>query len=74
METEPEVEYYLIKVNYKSGHSEYFKVTDFEFEIKTTGRTAKWTAYEPAGARPILINLDDIESVWQVEAKLKEAF
>ena len=55
---------YLIRVNYKSGHSEelWYK----KFTIRS--ETYEWETSDPV-RRPLLIGVDDIESVWQLEVR-----
>lgn len=55
---------YTIKVNYKSGISETFDVTEFSIE------GGKWT-WNPADPNhtPLLLNISEVESVWQLACK-----
>ena len=55
---------FTIKVNYKSGISHTFDVTEFSID----GGAWTWT---PADERnkPILLGVDNIESVWQIGVK-----
>lgn len=70
---EPEIEYAVVRINYKSGISEYMKVTDFKWSKKNGVMEVNWTLHETAVARPLFLNLDEIESIWQAEVVLKEA-
>lgn len=56
-----------VRINYVSGHSVTMEVEDFNIEWGKDGRKADWTlAPETATMRPLMINLDAIESVWEV--------
>lgn len=55
---------FTIKVNYKSGISHTFDVTEFEFD----GRTYTWKHADDSN-KPIIFGANDIESVWQVGMK-----
>jgi hypothetical protein len=57
---------YKIRINYKSGHSEEMEVISFDFE--KTGATVSLQWEQPKGTiiRPIHINVEEIESIWQV--------
>lgn len=52
---------YTVKVNYKSGLSHTFDVTEFYFK---EGRFF-WRAVSLEN-KPIMFGADDVESVWQV--------
>jgi len=55
---------YKIRVNYKSGIQEEFWVK--EFSIKNDNW--KWVSFDIIKS-PIYMNVDEIESVWQLESK-----
>ena len=55
---------YLIEVNYKSGIQKRFWV--YEFEIKNG--TYTWQHVDDAN-KPMLMNVDEVESIWQVGYK-----
>lgn len=62
-------EIYKVRINYKSGISETHWFTDFKYSKDHSGAmTMKWA---PAftNARPVLLGVDDVESVWQVDYK-----
>lgn len=60
-----QVPIFKIRINYKSGHSEEMEALKFEGE---TGPNLKfeWTQPEGTVIRPIYMNMDEVESVWQV--------
>lgn len=55
---------FTIKVNYKSGISHTFDVTEFSI----AGGAWKWKNVDDQN-KPILLGVDNIESVWQVGIK-----
>lgn len=62
---------HLVEVNYKSGISRQFWCSEFEIETKLNGsKTFKWTSDPDEKRHPLLLNVDEIESVWVVESKL----
>ena len=58
---------FTIKVNYKSGISHTFDVTEFEFN----GRSFTLKPVEDSN-KPVILGADHIESVWQVGMKEKD--
>ena len=57
----------VVRINYKSGHSEEFPVMEFTFTVDgNNDRKATWQPVD-GGQRPIFMNLDEIESIWQVQ-------
>lgn len=54
---------FTIQVNYKSGTSMVFRVTEFEIE----NGNYRWVAAPDSKAWPVKISPDHIESVWQLE-------
>lgn len=52
---------FTIKVNYKSGISHTFDVTEFSID----GAIWKWTPADEQN-KPILMGVENIESVWQI--------
>ena len=57
---------FTIKVNYKPGISHTFDVTEFSLEHGTF----RWKEVSHDN-KPILLGVDNIESVWQVGVKEK---
>ena len=53
---------YLIRINYKSGQSVKFWV----YAFKITSDEASW---HTVCKKPILLNIDEIESVWLLRGK-----
>lgn len=54
---------YLLRINYKSGISEEFWVTEFAIS------NGNWTWKSMSGVHhPILMGVDAVESVWQLDA------
>ena len=51
---------FLIQVNYKSGNSMQFWV--YKFNV----RDDKWTWESVSSPKPVLLNVDEVESVWQI--------
>lgn len=58
-------EKFLIEVNYKSGIQKQFWV--YKFRINDGQWT--WDPVDPTNNSPILMNVDEVESVWQVGHK-----
>lgn len=58
---------YLVRVNYKSGIQEEFWVT--EFAVK--GGSYSWTPASAVGPKPVQMNVDAIESVWQLKIRYR---
>lgn len=54
---------FLIQVNYKSGNSMQFWV--YSFNIKD----GEWTWRSIGDSKPVLLNVDEVESVWQLRHK-----
>jgi hypothetical protein len=60
---------YKIQINYKSGISMTGWFTRFSIVVDEFGDTTySWETYDPF-AGPMAIGPDNIESVWQLEAK-----
>lgn len=55
---------FTIKVNYKSGISHTFDVTEFSIE----GNSLTWVSVDKQN-KPVLLGVENIESVWQVGIK-----
>lgn len=55
---------FTIKVNYKSGISHMFDVTEFSIE----GDSWTWAATDKQN-KPVLLGVENVESVWQVGIK-----
>lgn len=63
---------FTIRVNYKTSIQEEFDCTEFSVSGTTGGPLSyNWEAYTPKGkgARPVFLNPDEIESVWQVSSR-----
>lgn len=59
---------FRIRVNYKSGISEEFDVTECELNSQEM-------SWKTAGVvRPLRLNYDEVESVWQLSAKRRLKF
>ena len=52
-----------IKVVYTNGHSEDFWCDSFSIKDNYTGRNFSW---DNASPRPMLLGVDDIQSVWHL--------
>jgi hypothetical protein len=63
------VKEFLVKINYKNGQSESFWVTTFSFEAKGGQREVKYR--RSRDAQPLFLNVDEIQSVWQVKYRWK---
>jgi len=53
---------YTIQINYKSGISMTAEFT--KFSVKNG--TWEWEVYSPSTSNPVLLGVDNIESVWQL--------
>jgi predicted component of type VI protein secretion system len=53
---------FLVRINYKSGHSEEFWVWKFEFKINGDNKEFKWVS--AGGNKPTYMNVSEVESVW----------
>lgn len=60
-----EVEIFLVRVNYKSGIQEEFWCT--KFNVQNNQYTWEAAFYSDV-TRPVVINPDNIESVWQIRS------
>lgn len=54
---------YTVRIVYKSGYVHDFKC--LKFSITNGGRTLNWEEADTTNM-PILLSLDNIESIWQV--------
>ena len=61
------MEVYTIQINYKSGISIQAEFKSFSVKNKTYS----WEIYGDKG--PLLLGVDDIESVWQISVREVEA-
>jgi hypothetical protein len=53
-----------VQINYKSGLSMVVEVDEFEITRRAIGDlSVSWVAAQP---RPLLLGIDDIESVWEL--------
>jgi hypothetical protein len=53
-----------VQINYKSGQSVVVKCSSFKFVRKGSDMTVEWS--NDAKPRPLLIGVDDIESIWEL--------
>lgn len=53
----------VVQVNYKSGNSQRFFVDKFQIKWGST-KEVTWNSI--SHCRPLFLNIDEIESVWQV--------
>lgn len=59
---------FLIRINYKSGRSEEFWT--WKFTYKTTGvKITELNWIWAGGNKPVIVNLEEIESVWHVKTR-----
>lgn len=58
---------FLIRVNYTSGIQEEFWVSHFSIK----GGSYSWTTVALGGPKPIQMNVDAIESVWQLKSRFR---
>lgn len=56
---------FKVRILYKSGNSHEFWATEFNF----SKAEASWKQANPA-KRPVMLGVDNIEAVWQVEARV----
>ncbi len=54
---------YKVLVIYKSGARVEFKCSEFSIKVGGGTRSATWKDAKP---NPLFLNVDDIESVWEV--------
>ena len=64
MGEEETIDVFLIRVRYKSGAIEEFECTEFSVNGKNS---ASWTWH--GEKRPLFLNLEDVESIWQVSSR-----
>jgi hypothetical protein len=56
---------YRVRVNYKSGRSETFRVVDFKYSVVNGDVRVSWDMGGRSNrARPHFMGVDNIESVW----------
>lgn len=55
-----------IQINYVSGQSVVMEVEDFSVKKNNLGTEVTWKLNDESTMRPLLINVDAIESVWEV--------
>lgn len=69
-------ERHKIRINYKSGNTEEFWVSEFVFTESQLRKSISWKPVaSPDGAlvKPISIGeIEDIESIWQVESYVSD--
>lgn len=53
----------IIQVNYKSGNSQRFFVDKFDVRWGSN-KEMSWNSI--SSLRPLLLNIDEVESVWQI--------
>ena len=63
------MEVFEITVNYKSGLRETFKATEF----KVANGKFDWIVADAKGHRPLVMGVDNIESVWYRNVELPES-
>jgi hypothetical protein len=63
------VKEFLVKINYKNGQSESFWVTSFSIEVNGGNREVKWR--RSRNAQPLFLNVEEIQSVWQLKHRWK---
>jgi len=56
---------YLVRVNYESGIQEEFWCKSFTIK----GGTWEWESVNPHEISPIYMNVDKVESVWQLDTR-----
>lgn len=66
------VPYVKVRLNYKSGISMVLHCTQFSIDIKGDTRRAEWNTV--GGNRPLFLNVDDLESVYQIGRGIKLAW
>lgn len=58
---------FLIRVNYTSGLSQDFWVSEFSYKFNSSGRTLEWKHVN--GTKPLFINVEAIESLWTIKTR-----
>lgn len=66
------VPYAKVRVNYKSGISMVLHCTQFNLDINGGNRRLEWNTV--GGNRPLFLNVDEIESVYQIGRGIKLAW
>lgn len=64
MSEQETIDVFLIRVRYKSRAIEEFECTEFSVKGKDS---VSWTWY--GHKRPLFLNLEDVESIWQVSSR-----
>lgn len=60
---------FIVTVNYKSGNKETFRAKSIAYASQPGGgKKLEWESID-GGYRPLLIGVDDIESVWYAPVK-----
>lgn len=68
------VSYHKIRINYKSGISMVLHCTQFEFSGNFNGSNRRIEYSTVGGNRPMFINVDEIESIYEIGSGLKLAW
>lgn len=55
-----------VQINYVSGHKEVMDVEEFTVTVKNSGREINWKLADNAKLKPLLLNVDAIESIWEI--------
>lgn len=66
------VRYAKVRLNYKSGISMVIHATEFDLNINGSNRRLQWNTV--GGNRPLFLNVDEIESVYQIGTGVKLAW
>lgn len=61
---------YKIKVIYKSGASMEFECVSFSADFTGGGKRVEWQTY--GDVTPLVLNVEDVSSIWQVGSRTVE--
>jgi hypothetical protein len=61
---------FKLRVIYKSGYAIDFEVTEYEISKSSV----KWVSANPKQVCPLLMNYDEVASVWKVGQRLRLKF
>lgn len=59
---------YTIRINYRSGHQEEYDCLDFSVTFTRLGEFSCLNWKPHGDKRPLFVNADEVESVWQMKA------
>lgn len=66
------VKVFTIRVLYKSGQTQDFDCTKFEYEINVASNKVSWEAF--GKVKPLLFNIEEVSAIYKVKEKRKLKF